>query len=131
MNYLFVMTLKATDNAELPLKGNYDINKFKMYFCDTGLFVALLDDEAQEDLRANKNLSVYKGALYESIVGEALIKEGYAIFERYGSEGITEYALDKATGKGESQISKTASEREAKQDHGQTILHVPSFCGTS
>lgn len=66
--------------AELPLKGNYDVNKFKLYFCDTGLFVALLDDEAQEDLRANKNLSVYKGALYESIVGEALVKAGYQLY---------------------------------------------------
>lgn len=68
------------NNAELPLKGNYDINKFKIYFCDTGLFVALLDDEAQEDLRANKNLSVYKGAIYESIVGEALVKSGYGLY---------------------------------------------------
>ena len=68
------------NNAQLPLKGNYDINKFKVYFCDTGLFVALLDDEAQEDLRANKNLSVYKGALYESIVGEALVKAGYGLY---------------------------------------------------
>jgi len=68
------------NNAELPLKGNYDINKFKIYFCDTGLFVALLDDEAQEDLRANKNLAVYKGALYESIVGEALVKAGYQLY---------------------------------------------------
>lgn len=68
------------NNAELPLKGNYDIDKFKVYFCDTGLFVALLDDEAQEDLRANKNLSVYKGALYESIVGEALVKAGYQLY---------------------------------------------------
>ena len=67
-------------DAELPLKGNYDENKFKMYFCDTGLFVALLDDEAQEDLRANKNLGVYKGALYESIVAEALVKSGYALY---------------------------------------------------
>lgn len=68
------------NNAELPLKVNYDINKFKIYFCDTGLLVALLDDEAQEDLRANKNLSVYKGALYESIVGEALVKAEYQLY---------------------------------------------------
>ena len=66
--------------AELPLRGNYDSNMFKLYFCDTGLFVALLDDEAQQDLRANKNLSVYKGALYESIVGEALVKSGYGLY---------------------------------------------------
>lgn len=65
---------------ELPLKGNYDDTKYKLYFFDTGLFVAMLDEEAQEDLRANKNLSVYKGALYESIVGEALVKMGYGLY---------------------------------------------------
>lgn len=75
-------------DAELPLKGNYDANKFKMYFCDTGLFVALLDDEAQEDLRANKNLGVYKGALYESIVAEALVKSGYELYY-YKKENAT------------------------------------------
>jgi len=65
---------------ELPLKGNYDDTKYKLYFFDTGLFVAMLDEEAQEDLRANKNLSVYKGALYENIVGEALVKLGYGLY---------------------------------------------------
>lgn len=65
---------------ELPLKGNYDDTKYKLYFFDTGLFVAMLDEEAQEDLRANKNLGVYKGALYENIVSEALIKEGYSLY---------------------------------------------------
>ena len=70
------------------LKGNYDPDKFKVYFCDTGLFVSLLDDEAQEDLRANKNLDVYKGALYESIVGEALVKSGYDLYY-YKKENAT------------------------------------------
>ena len=65
---------------ELPLKGNYDNSKYKLYFFDSGLFVAMLDDEAQEDLRANKNLNVYKGALFENIVGEALSKCGYGLF---------------------------------------------------
>ncbi len=65
---------------ELPLKGNYDDTKYKLYFFDTGLFVAMLDEEAQEDLRANKNLGVYKGALYENIVGEALRKCGYDLY---------------------------------------------------
>lgn len=68
------------DQVELPLKGNIDVNKFKIYFCDSGLFVSLLDDEAQDDLRANKNMSVYKGALYESIVAEALVKAGYSLY---------------------------------------------------
>lgn len=65
---------------ELPLRGNYDETKYKIYFFDTGLFVAMLDEEAQEDLRANKNLGVYKGALYESIVGEALRKCGFELY---------------------------------------------------
>lgn len=65
---------------ELPLKGNYDETKYKIYFADSGLLVAMLDEEAQEDLRANKNLGVYKGALYENIVGEALVKAGYNLY---------------------------------------------------
>lgn len=65
---------------ELPLKGNYDESKYKLYFFDTGIFVAMLDEEAQEDLRANKNLGVYKGALYENIVGEALTKCEYGLY---------------------------------------------------
>lgn len=36
---------------ELPLRGNYDDTKYKIYFFGTGLFVAMLDEEAQEDLR--------------------------------------------------------------------------------
>lgn len=62
---------------ELPIKGNYDPDSYKLYFRDTGLLVASLDDEAQMDLRANRNLGVYKGALYENFVGEGLSKSGY------------------------------------------------------
>lgn len=65
---------------ELPLKGNFDETKYKIYFADSGLLVAMLDEEAQEDLRANRNLGVYKGALYENIVGEALVKSGYGLY---------------------------------------------------
>lgn len=65
---------------ELPLQGNYDDAKYKLYFADSGLLVAMLDEEAQEDLRTNKNLGVYKGALYENVVGEALVKSGYKLY---------------------------------------------------
>lgn len=65
---------------ELPLKGNYDPKLYKIYFKDTGLLVASLDEEAQEDLRANKNLGTYKGAIYENIVGDMLVKQGYRLY---------------------------------------------------
>ncbi len=65
---------------ELPLKGNYSNDKFKLYSFDTGILISMLDDETQDDLRANKNLGTYKGALYENMVGEALKKSGYELY---------------------------------------------------
>lgn len=68
------------NQPELPLKGNYDPKMYKIYFKDTGLLIASLDEEAQEDLRANKNLGTYRGAIYENIVGDMLVKQGYRLF---------------------------------------------------
>jgi len=65
---------------ELPLKGNVDNSKYKLYYPDTGLLISTLDEEAQEDLRVNKNLGVYKGALYENFVAEAFVKQGLGLF---------------------------------------------------
>lgn len=65
---------------ELPLKGNIEESKYKLYYPDTGLLVSALDAEAQEDLRVNKNLGVYKGALYENFVAEAFVKQGLGLF---------------------------------------------------
>ena len=65
---------------ELPLKGNADESKYKLYYPDTGLLVSALDEEAQEDLRVNKNLGVYKGALYENFVAEAFVKQGLGLY---------------------------------------------------
>ena len=65
---------------ELPLKGNYDPKMYKIYYKDTGLLIASLDDEAQADLRENKNLNTYKGAIYENIVADMLAKQGYNLY---------------------------------------------------
>lgn len=68
------------NQPEFPLKGNYDPKLYKIYYKDTGLLIASLDEEAQEDLRANKNLGTYKGAIYENIVGDMLVKQGYKLY---------------------------------------------------
>lgn len=75
---------------ELPLKGNYIDDKYKLYFADSGLLVSMLDEESQDDLRANKNLGVYKGALYENVVGEALVKSGYDLYYYKREDSILE-----------------------------------------
>lgn len=64
----------------LPLKGNYDPKCYKLYYKDTGLLVASLDEESQEDLRVNRNYGTYKGAVYENVVGDMLTKQGYALY---------------------------------------------------
>lgn len=64
----------------LPLKGNYDPKLYKIYYSDTGMLIASLDEEAQEDLRVNKNFATYKGAIYENIVADMLVKQGYGLY---------------------------------------------------
>lgn len=68
------------EQPELPLKGNYNPTEYKIYYSDTGLLIASLDEEAQIDLRQNKNFNAYKGAIYENIVGDMLVKQGYELF---------------------------------------------------
>lgn len=75
---------------ELPLKGNYAPDNYKIYFSDTGLLVGSLDEEAQEDLRYNKNFNAYKGALYENVVGEMLAKQGYQLYFYRNEKGTVE-----------------------------------------
>ena len=66
--------------TSLPLKGNYDPKLYKLYFKDTGLLVASLDEESQEDMRVNKNYGTYKGAIYENVVADMLTKQGYDLY---------------------------------------------------
>lgn len=75
---------------ELPLKGNYDPSNYKIYYADTGLLIGSLDDEAQDDLRANRNLNTYKGGIYENIVGDMLVKEGYQLYYYKNNDGSIE-----------------------------------------
>lgn len=70
----------AMEQACLPLKGNYNPDNYRLYFADTGLLIGSLDEEIQADLRNNENLNTYKGALYENIVSDMLVKEGYNLY---------------------------------------------------
>ena len=64
----------------LLFKCNYNPDNYRIYFSDTGLLIGNLDDEVQEDLRNNKNFNTYKGAIYENIVADMLVKSGYSLF---------------------------------------------------
>ena len=68
------------DSLSLPLRGNYNPDNYRLYYGDTGLLIASLDEEAQTDLRANCNVGVYKGALIENVVAQMLKQQGYNLY---------------------------------------------------
>lgn len=78
------------EQPELPLGGNYNPDNFRLFFRDTGLLIGSLDEEAQEDLRNNKNFNTYKGAIYENIVGDMLVKQGYKLYFYKNEKGTIE-----------------------------------------
>ena len=89
----------AMQFPSLPIKGNFDADKFKIYMADTGLLVAQLDDESQQDLRTNQNLGVYKGGLYENVVGDALVKQGFTLAYYRKEDSTLEQGLLRADDK--------------------------------
>lgn len=78
------------EQPELPLGGNYNPDNFRIFFRDTGLLIGSLDEESQEDLRNNKNFNTYKGAIYENIVGDMLVKQGYKLYFYKNAKGTIE-----------------------------------------
>ena len=75
---------------ELPLKGNFQPDHFRLYLADTGLLIASLDEESQEDLRANKNLGVYRGAVTENMIADAFAKQELPLYFYKRSDGTLE-----------------------------------------
>lgn len=78
------------ESPELPLKGNYNPDNYKLYFGDPGLLIGSLDDEVQEDLRYNKNFNAYKGAIYENVVADMLRKQGCPLYFYRNEKGTVE-----------------------------------------
>lgn len=78
------------EQPALPLGGNYNPDNYRIYFRDTGLLIGSLDEEAQEDLRNNRNFNTYKGAIYENIVGDMLVKQGYKLYFYKNDKGTLE-----------------------------------------
>ena len=64
---------------ELPLEGNAKSDTFKVYMCDTGLLMAMLEDGSQEDV-IDGNLGIYKGAIYENIIADIFAKSGKKLY---------------------------------------------------
>ncbi len=82
-----VLRCQCLSVPELPLQGNVNTDVYKLYYPDTGLLLASLDEESAEDFRLNRNIHTYRGGLVENIVAEALHKNGKPLvyFKRQNS----------------------------------------------
>ena len=58
---------------ELPLEGNKIQEIFKLFFTDTGLLVASLDEGTAGHILSG-NIGIYKGAVYEQSFADAFLK---------------------------------------------------------
>jgi len=90
---------KRLDRPELPLSAHVDNESFKLYMCDSGLLLSMLDSESQEDVRIRRNLGTWKGGFFEHIVSEALVKAGalLAYFKRDNSTLKMDFFLRSAS----------------------------------
>ncbi len=61
------------NNLELPLDGNVEKDIFKVYMCDIGLFVSMLEDGTQFDILQGRLFS-YKGAIFENYIADIFVK---------------------------------------------------------
>ena len=73
--------------TELPLDGNAIDDVFKVYMCDTGLFVSMLEYGTQADILRG-NLLGYKGAIFENLMADVFSKMGRDLYYFHKDSGL-------------------------------------------
>ena len=71
----------------LPLEGNAIDNVFKVYTADIGMLVAMLGGATRADILQG-NLGGFKGAIYENLMADTLIKKGQSLYYLQKDSGM-------------------------------------------
>ena len=71
----------------LPLEGNAIDNVFKVYTADIGMLVAMLGGATRADILQG-NLGGFKGAIYENLMADTLIKKGRSLYYLQKDSGM-------------------------------------------
>lgn len=66
--------------AYIPLMANAIESQFKLYINDTGLLCAIYGAETRKAILMNTIKGNAKGGIYENIISECLIKQGYKLY---------------------------------------------------
>lgn len=73
--------------TELPLEGNAISDTFKVYMCDMGLFVSMLEEGTQYDILKG-NLLGYKGAIFENYIADIFTKMNRKLYYFHKDSGL-------------------------------------------
>lgn len=68
------------NNLAVPFSGRENFDYYRVYFAEHSLFIASLDEEDKNEIIKDNNYEIFNGALYESMISEALIKQGYQLY---------------------------------------------------
>ena len=66
--------------AYIPLMANAKEEQFKLYINDTGLLCAMYGFETKRAVLNNTIKGTAKGGIYENIIAESLVKNGYKLY---------------------------------------------------
>ena len=113
------------NDATLPLKGNYDSSKYKIYYHDTGLLIANLDEESSDALRKNQNLGTYKGAIYENLIGQMLTAQGQELF--YYKKENSQLEMDFFVRTSESLVPLEVKSKDGATASLNNLISYPSY----
>lgn len=143
---------KRMDMPELPIGAHLDTDAYKLYMCDSGLLLSMLEKEVQEDVRIRRDLGTWKGGLFEHIVGEAMVKAGMplAYFKRDNSTLEMDFfarstdcivPIEVKAGNNRSKSLRTLIERDVYKDirwgvklananvgYENNVLTIPQWC---
>ncbi|MBO4623527.1 MAG: ATP-binding protein [Bacilli bacterium] len=72
---------------ELPLDSFAIGDTFKVYVNDTGLYIAMLDDDIPAEI-INGNMGSGKGAIYENVIADALNKMNLKLYYFHKDSGL-------------------------------------------
>ncbi len=76
-----------TSITSLPLEWNAIDNVFKVYTTDIGILVAMLGHAARVDILQG-NLGGFKGAIFENLMADTLLKKGQSLYYFQKDSGL-------------------------------------------
>lgn len=81
----------------LPLKANSKDNEFKLYYNDTGLLMARYGFQTKLAVLNDTIMGNAKGGIYENLISEMLIKQGYSLnyYKTENSSMEIEFVIEK------------------------------------